>query len=160
MLDIYLVWPESSFTSSSNVQGISDRYGVLLEVEWGKNCCEHQVERLVPVFCKINVTGIQTFLRGIFASLASNGSCVEEIWKCFKEVVFESISCFLPHKILRKNPDTEYYSKEVKQLKAKVRRAYNKRKLVERNQVELKGLSKELLAAKITAQETFLQSVL
>lgn len=35
----------------------------------------------------------------------------------------------VPHKILRKNPDPEYYNKEVKRLKAKVGRVYNKRKL-------------------------------
>jgi hypothetical protein len=49
-------------------------------------------------------------------------SCVEEIWKCFKEKVFESFDRFVPHKILRKIPDTEYYNKEVKRLKVKVRR--------------------------------------
>jgi len=76
--------------------------GVLLEVEWGENCREHQVERLVPVCHKTNVTGLQGFLRGKFASWASNGSCVEEIWKRFKEIVFESIDRFVPHKILRK----------------------------------------------------------
>jgi len=52
------------------------------------------------------------------------------------------------HKILRKNPDPEYYNKEVKQLKVKVRRVYNKRKLGKRHQVEMKRLSKELPAAK------------
>jgi len=54
---------------------------------------------------------------------------VEEIWKHFKETVFESIDHFVPHKILRKNPDPEYYNKEVKWIKVKVRREYNKRKL-------------------------------
>jgi hypothetical protein len=43
-LDIYLVWPESSFTSCSIVQGISDHCGALLQVEWEENCCEPQVE--------------------------------------------------------------------------------------------------------------------
>ena len=33
LLDVYLVRPESSFTSSSIVQGISDNYGVMLVVE-------------------------------------------------------------------------------------------------------------------------------
>ena len=124
MLDVYLVRPESAFTSCSNVQVISDHCGVLLEVEWGENCREHQVERLVPVYHKTNVTGLQSFLRGKFASGASNGSCVEEIWKCF----CESIDRFVPHKILRKNPDLEYYDKEVKGFKVKLRRVYNKRK--------------------------------
>jgi hypothetical protein len=86
-------------------------------------------------------------------------SCVEEIWKSFKETVYASIYLFVPHKILRKNPDPEYYNKEVKRLKVKVRRVY-KRKLGKRYQVELKRLFKELLAEKKTAQETFLRSVL
>ena len=88
---------------------------------------------LVPVYHKTNVPGLQSFLRGKFASWASNGICVEEIWKRFKEIVFESIDGFAPHKILRKNPDPECYNKEVKRRKVKVRRLYNKRKLGEWN---------------------------
>jgi len=161
LLDVYLVQPKSAFTSCSNVQGISDHCRVLLEVEWGENCCEHQVERLVSVYHKTNVTGLQIFLRGKLASWASNGNCMQEILKCFKEIVFKSIERFVSHKILRKNPDPEYYNMEVKQLKVKVRRVNNKRKLGKRYQVELKRLSKELLAAKKkNAEETFLQSVL
>jgi hypothetical protein len=38
MLDVYLVRPQSSFTASSLVQGISDHYGVILEAEWEENC--------------------------------------------------------------------------------------------------------------------------
>jgi len=87
------------------------------------------VERLVPVYHKTNIPSLQRFLRSKFASWASNGSCVKEIWKSFKETVFKSIDHLVPHKILRKNPDPECYNKEVKQLKAKVRRVYNKRKL-------------------------------
>ena len=49
LLDVYLVRPKSSFTSCSNVQGISDHCGVILETEWGENCREHQMDRLVPV---------------------------------------------------------------------------------------------------------------
>jgi hypothetical protein len=47
----------------------------------------------------------------------------------------------------------------VKHLKAKVRRAYNRGKLGERYQAELKRLSKKLLKEKSLAQETFLSSV-
>jgi hypothetical protein len=121
-----------------------------LEIVWEENCCERQVEILVPLYHKTNVTGLQSFLRGKFTSWASNGSCTKEIWKCFKEVVIESIDRFVPHKILTKNPDPEYYNKEVKQLKVKVRRVYNKRKLGHRYQMKLKRLSKELLAARKT----------
>ena len=83
LLDVYLVRPESSFTSCSNVRRISGHCGVLLEVERGENYLEHQVERLVPVYRKTNVPGLQNFLRGKFASWASSGGCVEEIWERF-----------------------------------------------------------------------------
>jgi hypothetical protein len=37
--------------------------------------------------------------------------------KNFKGIVFEGIERFVPHKILKPNPDPEYYNKEVKRLK-------------------------------------------
>ena len=91
---------------------------------------------------------------------ANNGRCVDDIWKTFKDIVLEVIERFVPHKILKPNPDPEYYNKEVKRLKLKVRRAYNRRKFGEYYQAELKRLSKKLLTAKRIAQETFLSSLL
>jgi len=63
-------------------------------------------------------------------------------------------------KYLEKTPDHEYYSKKVKRLKIKVRKAYNKRQLEEHHLEEQKRLFKQLLAAKKTAQETFFRSIL
>ena len=71
------------------------------------------------MYLKTNNPSLHSFLRNKFASWAGNESCMKEIWKSFKETVFKSIDYFVPHKILRKNPDPEYYNKEVKQLKAK-----------------------------------------
>jgi hypothetical protein len=62
LLDIYLVRPESSFTSSSTEQGISNHLAVILEVEWKENCCASQVEKLGPVYHKTHVLGLQTLL--------------------------------------------------------------------------------------------------
>ena len=45
--------------------------------------------------------------------------------------------------ILSKNPDPEYYNKEVKRLKVKVRKMYSKRKFGEPYQADKKRLSKE-----------------
>ena len=143
-----LIKPSRSEASVSSTRPSQSPFIIPLEVEWGENCREHKLGRLVPVYHKTNVIGLQNFLTGKFASWASNGSCVEEIWKSFKETVFENINRFFPHKILRKNPDPEYHNKEVKQFKVKVRTVYNKRKLGQRYQVELKRLSKKLLAAK------------
>jgi len=73
--------------------------------------------------------------------------------------IFESIDRIVPHKILRKNPNPEFYNKEVNQLKVKVRRVY-KRKLGQRYQVELKRLSMELLAAKKLHRRLFVVSTM
>jgi hypothetical protein len=110
------------------------------------------------VYNKTDVLGLQTFLCDKFAGWASNGSSMEEIRNNFKNIVYESLERFVPHKTLRKNSDPEYY-KEIKRLKSKVRKAYN-RKLGVHYIEGLKQLSKQLLAAKKSAQEAFLKSIL
>ena len=52
------------------------------------------MERLVLVYHKTNVTDLKIFLRGKFASWASNSRCVEKIWKRFKE---RRVSIVLSH---------------------------------------------------------------
>jgi hypothetical protein len=101
LLDVYLVRPESLLTASSTVLGISDHHAVILEVEWEESCCVSQVEKLVPVYHKTDVLGLQTLLRDKFGTWASNGTSVEKIWNNFKEIVSESIERIVPHKILR-----------------------------------------------------------
>jgi hypothetical protein len=96
------------------------------------------------VYHKANVSGLQTFLRGKFEIWASNGTCVEDVWENFKNTKLESIRRFIPHKILRKKSDPEYY-KKVKKLKLKVRKAYNRRKLGQQHREELKRLTTQLL---------------
>jgi len=51
------------------------------------------------------------------------------------------------------------YNGQVKRLKVKVRRKYNRRKLGENFQTDLKRLSRQLLTAKRKAQETYLPSI-
>jgi len=66
---------------------VSDHLAVILEVEWEDTCTEPQVERVVPVYRKTDVSGLQTFLRDKFAVWACNGSNVEEIWNNLKNIV-------------------------------------------------------------------------
>ena len=75
----------------------------------------------------------------------------------FKNIVYDSLEQFVPHKKIRKNSDPDYYNKEIKRLKSKVRKVYSKRKLGEPYTERLKHLSKQLLAAKKSAQEAFLK---
>jgi hypothetical protein len=108
-----LVRPKSSVTISSIVKGISDRYRVILEIEWEDNCFEPQVERVVLVYNKTDVLGLQTSLGENFTVWTSNGSSVEEIRNNFKNIVYEGMVHFVPHKILRKNSDPGYYKRKL-----------------------------------------------
>jgi hypothetical protein len=159
LLDLYLVRPKSELISCDSVQGISDHCRVLLEMKWEKNGFGIHEKRSIPVSHKTNVVGLQNFLQDKLPTWANNGRCDEDIWNNFKDIVFEGNERFVPHKILKQNPDPEYY-KEVKHQKVKVRRAYSRRKLGEHYQAELKRLSKKLLTAKRSAQETFSSEVL
>jgi len=54
---------------------------VLLEVEWDEICGEPKVGRIVPVYHKTDVLGLQAFLRETFNLWGGNGSCTEQICK-------------------------------------------------------------------------------
>ena len=56
---------------------------------------------------------------------------------------------------LEKNSDPEYYNKEIKQLKSKVRKAYNRRKLGVHYLEDLKQLSKQLLVIPLLSLRAF-----
>jgi hypothetical protein len=59
---------------------------------------EPQLERVVLVYNKTEVLGLQTF-RGKFAARASNGSSVKKLWNNFKNIVHESVERFVPQEI-------------------------------------------------------------
>ena len=101
-------------TGSGIVQGISDHQAVILEVKCKDKSSKPQEERLVLIYNKTDIIGLQTFLSEKLGPWASNGKSVDEIWNNFKEIVNESIELFVPHKMLRKNSDPEYYNKEIR----------------------------------------------
>ena len=92
-----------------------------MEEEWDEICRETKNERIVPAYHKTEVSGLQAFLREKFNLWAGNGNCVQEIWKSYKDIIFEGIERYVPQKIRTLN-------KEVKWVKVKVSITYNKRK--------------------------------
>jgi hypothetical protein len=76
-LDIYLLRPESLLISCNILPTISDHNKVLLEVEWDEICRGPKVERIVPVYHKTDILGLEAFLRKNFKLQAGNGSCAE-----------------------------------------------------------------------------------
>jgi len=99
---------------------------VILGVEREDTCTEPQVQRLVPVYNKTDVSGLQIFLRDKFVVWASNGSDGEEIWINFKNIVYESIERFVPQKTLRK----------IRNPYIKIRRLDDKNERSEKNIIE------------------------
>ena len=85
-------------------------------------------KRLITMYHKANMLGLQNFLRDKLPTWANNASCMEDIRKNLKEIVFEGIERFVSHKILKPNLDLEYFNKEVKRLKIRFRKACNMRK--------------------------------
>jgi hypothetical protein len=107
LLDVYLVRPESALTSCSIVQGISDHCELLLDVEWEENSDVTLEKRLIHAYNETNILGLQTFLWENLPIWANNGSCIQDIWKHFKDIVFESVQRFVPHKILKKKSGSQ-----------------------------------------------------
>jgi hypothetical protein len=99
LLDGYLVRPESALISCDTVQGISDHCGVLLGTEWVEKGLVTQEKRIIPAYPRTNVVWLH-FLRDNFTLWANIGSCVEDIWRNFKDIVFAGIEHFVPHKTL------------------------------------------------------------
>jgi hypothetical protein len=93
-LDIYLLRPVSLLISCNISPGISYHNGVLLKVERDEIFRETKVERIVSVYHETDVLGLQGFLRGKFDLWAGNGICLEEIWKNYKNIIFEGIKKF------------------------------------------------------------------
>ena len=52
---------------------------------------------------------------------AGTGSYVEEIWESYSDIILEGTKRCALQAFLSKIPDPEYYNKEVKRLKLKVR---------------------------------------
>ena len=100
------------------------------------------------MYHKTDVLRLQAFLWGKFNVRAGNGSCVEEIRKRYKDIILEGTKRYVPQTVASNNPDPEYYNKEVKRLKVKVRKMYSKRKFGQHYQADLKRLSMELLVPK------------
>jgi len=98
LLYIYPLRPESSLISFNNLPGISDLKGVLLEAEWNEFCREPKVERIVPMYHKTDAFRVTSLSSEKFNLWPGNGSCVEEMWKSYKDVIFEVIKRYVPKK--------------------------------------------------------------
>jgi len=73
-----------------------------MEVECEEICQERKVEIIVLLYHKADILGLKAFLRDKFNLWAGYGSCIEEIWKSFKNIIFEGLKRYVPQKILSK----------------------------------------------------------
>ena len=101
--DIYLVRPEGKLITCETVQDISDHCGVLLDVEWGGHCRETQEKRFIPVYRKTKALRLHNFLRDKLPTWTNNGSCVQDIWKNFKDIIFMASNVLFRTKMWNQN---------------------------------------------------------
>ncbi len=47
--------------------------------------------KIVPVYHKIDVLDLQAILKEKFSLWAGDGSCVEEMWISYKDIIFQGI---------------------------------------------------------------------
>ena len=80
---------------------------MIMEVEWEDTCTEPQVERVVPVYNKTDVSGLQTFLRDKFVvGKATAATCRR--FGILLNIIYETIERFVLHKkTLKENSDPE-----------------------------------------------------
>ena len=69
-----------------------------MKVEYDEICRLPKVERIVPLYQKTDILGLQAFLRDKFNLWAGNGSCVEEIRENFKDIILEGNKRYVPQK--------------------------------------------------------------
>jgi hypothetical protein len=63
LFDIYLLRPESSHIPCNILPGIRVHNRVLLEVEWDEICHKPKVERIILMYHKTDVLGLQASLQ-------------------------------------------------------------------------------------------------
>jgi hypothetical protein len=85
---------------------------------------------------------------------------VNEKWQRYKEIMTEIQKDFIPEKTMKENRDPTYYNKEVKTLKIKARRIYNKCKRNKKKLSELENVRNELEEAKSRALDSYLAEIM
>ncbi|KAJ4432824.1 hypothetical protein ANN_21463 [Periplaneta americana] len=128
LLDVYLLRPVSLFVNSESLHKISDHNSVLLEILWENTVNPRSSPVSVWNFNKTDVHELQTFLRQKHDDFLRTEGNMENVWHKFKCIIFEALVKCVPSKIIKKNPDPEYYTNYIRYLKKKTRRAFSKRK--------------------------------
>ncbi len=85
---------------------------------------------------------------------------MEEIWGVFKDIIYEALQKFVPCKILKNNPDPEYYIANIRRMKRITRKAFKNRKRSSEHINIFRNRSKELERKKKIVQEAYLKNIL
>ncbi len=159
-MDVYLIRPKEVFISSEVVEGISDHKEVLLDLDGNISRKGITIGTKVRQYKKANIGGLQGFLREQYDRFLRTDGGMEEIWGVFKDIIFEALQKFVPCKILKNNPDPEYYTAKIRRMKRITRKAFKNRKRSSEHMNIFRNRSKELEREKKIAQEAYLKNIL
>ncbi|KAJ4451854.1 hypothetical protein ANN_03332 [Periplaneta americana] len=158
--NVFLIRPWDSFHSSQVLPRISDHNSVQLELNWLQTNFRIDITRKIWQYNKTDINGLQGYLIDQHNKFLDEDKNMDQVWENFKRILIEATSKYVPYKIVKSNSDPEYYTKYVRQLKKKARRAYNKRNVSLENYQKFKDLTKQLEREKKKAEANYLQNLL
>lgn len=159
-LDVYLVRPEELYTSCHKIPGVSDHSAVVLNVRYSGTPKPDSDETIkIFQYRRADQGKFQEYLEGCFARWTSEGCHINILWENFLKILNSAIRKFVPFKLLKHNPDPEYYTREIRSLKRKVRKAYNKRHASSELMQKFKSLARELVLKKKAAHDSYMQNL-
>ena len=160
-LDVFLVRPPDLVISCMKVSGISDHSGVELNIKHSENPL-HVSDKAVKIllYNRADQRKFQDHLNESFVRWASEGRHINILWNNFLNIVNGAIDKFVPFKVLKQNPGQEYYTREIRRLKRKLKKAYNKRRDSYMHMQKFKLLSKELININKAAHENYMLNLL
>jgi Reverse transcriptase (RNA-dependent DNA polymerase)/Endonuclease-reverse transcriptase len=161
ILDVFLVRPSDIVHSVTIENGISDHKIVIMELKLERIKKKCGQRKLIWYYNKTDKMKFENFLAEKF-NIWENKSkerSLEEIWQYFKDIVEES-KYLIPNKTLKKNPDPEYFTREIRSITRKCRKKYKYRNDGKAQREEFNKITKELKQKKQDARNKFLDKLL
>jgi Reverse transcriptase (RNA-dependent DNA polymerase)/Endonuclease-reverse transcriptase len=159
LLDVVLIKPENLWMDTEVIKGFSDHDIPIVTLSYPATKNETQ-ERKIFNYNRADQVGIMTRLEERLKDFIMLPGNINEKWQLYKEIMTEIQKDFIPEKTMRENRDPAYYNKEVKTLKRKARRIYNKYKRNKKKTSELENVRNELEEAKSRALDSYLTEIM
>lgn len=159
ILDVLLVRPSNLWLDTEVIKGFSDHD--IPVVTFAVPCSVNKEnKKKIYNYNKADQVGVITKLEEKLKNFIMAEGDVNKKWDMYKNLMQEIAEEFIPSKTISENSDPEYYNKEVKALKKKVRQAYIKYRRHNASKEELERMREKLENAKAEALNEYLIEIM